>query len=115
MEQQELYPALVDYIYDNYGKFMTNDELTVAAVLHKLPGGVDPQQIMFAKKSMTSEHSEVVKNMITSGIGTLKVAAVTRIWHDRRDELKLNLCPACGKIARTPLAKQCRFCFHDWH
>jgi len=27
----------------------------------------------------------------------------------------INLCPNCGKLARTPLAKQCRHCQHDWH
>lgn len=115
MEQQELYPELVDYIYDNYGKFITDDELTAAAVLHTLPGGVNPQQLMFAKKSIKSEHTEVVKNMIASGINALKVTAVARIWQEHRSELSLNLCLSCGKIARTPLAKQCRFCLHDWH
>ena len=24
-------------------------------------------------------------------------------------------CPQCGKLARTPQAKQCRHCGFDWH
>ena len=33
-----------------------------------------------------------------------------------RDHPKLvNLCPKCKRVARTPRAKQCRWCFHDWH
>jgi hypothetical protein len=36
------------------------------------------------------------------------------IFKEHGDELELNLCPKCGKIARTPLAKQCQFCFHSW-
>ena len=24
-------------------------------------------------------------------------------------------CPYCGQLLRTSLAKQCRFCWHDWH
>jgi hypothetical protein len=26
----------------------------------------------------------------------------------------INTCPQCGQLARTPLAKQCRHCGHDW-
>ena len=26
----------------------------------------------------------------------------------------VNKCPNCGKLARTPKAKQCRFCGHKW-
>lgn len=31
------------------------------------------------------------------------------------DKVFWNLCPKCSKLARTPSAKQCRFCYHDWH
>jgi hypothetical protein len=24
-------------------------------------------------------------------------------------------CPRCGRLAKTPKARQCRFCYHDWH
>ena len=30
-------------------------------------------------------------------------------------EIYINNCPKCGKLARTPRAKQCRHCGHDWH
>lgn len=38
-----------------------------------------------------------------------------RILRDCADKLKLNRCPNCNALARTPTAKQCRFCGHDWH
>ncbi len=31
------------------------------------------------------------------------------------NEVFWNLCPMCRKLARTPLAKQCKFCNHTWH
>lgn len=37
-----------------------------------------------------------------------------RILAEHGEEI-INLCPKCGALARTPLAKQCRSCFHDWH
>jgi hypothetical protein len=30
-------------------------------------------------------------------------------------EIYFNNCPKCKGLARTPSAKQCRFCGHDWH
>lgn len=32
---------------------------------------------------------------------------------ESRDKIFFNYCPACGKLARTPLARQCR-CGHSW-
>jgi hypothetical protein len=37
------------------------------------------------------------------------------LWEKYKDEIYLNKCPKCNKIARTPKAKQCRFCRYDWH
>lgn len=37
------------------------------------------------------------------------------LWEKYKDKIDLNNCPKCGKTARTPKAKQCRFCRHDWH
>jgi len=31
------------------------------------------------------------------------------------DKVFWNLCPKCKKLARTPKAKQCRYCKFDWH
>ncbi len=38
-----------------------------------------------------------------------------RICRDAPNEFKLNLCPNCGFIARTPYARQCRKCSFRWH
>jgi hypothetical protein len=38
-----------------------------------------------------------------------------RILDECRSEVFFNRCPECGGLARTPTAKQCRFCAHDWH
>jgi rRNA maturation endonuclease Nob1 len=38
-----------------------------------------------------------------------------RISKENPDMLFFNLCHKCGKLARTPQAKQCKFCGHNWH
>ena len=30
-------------------------------------------------------------------------------------ELQPNRCPACNRIVKTPEARQCLWCGHDWH
>jgi hypothetical protein len=34
---------------------------------------------------------------------------------DRQGDNIVNKCPKCNKLTRTPNAKQCRHCGHDWH
>lgn len=29
--------------------------------------------------------------------------------------IPINRCPACSRVVRTPIAKQCMWCKHDWH
>lgn len=31
------------------------------------------------------------------------------------DKISFNYCPKCNGLARTPFAKQCLHCGHDWH
>lgn len=32
-----------------------------------------------------------------------------------KEQIFWNFCPKCEKLARTPKAKQCRYCNYDWH
>ena len=41
--------------------------------------------------------------------------AVARVIATRRNEITENRCDKCNRLARTPLAKQCLWCGHDWH
>lgn len=38
-----------------------------------------------------------------------------RILADHADKIHINRCPRCGKVARTPKARQCWSCMFDWH
>jgi hypothetical protein len=38
-----------------------------------------------------------------------------RIQAESGDQVALNHCAKCGRLARTPVAKQCLSCGHDWH
>jgi ribosomal protein L40E len=43
------------------------------------------------------------------------VRTAQRILDKHSDEIVFNYCPRCGALAKTPKARQCRVCHHDWY
>ncbi|RFS20120.1 hypothetical protein DVR12_20605 [Chitinophaga silvatica] len=111
-----LYPELKDYIYYYCGRFMTEDEAMArkTASHYNLETESETMLTMMKEKGWISDEPKIL-SMIEDGKEALKERIIRRIWEEHQHELNLNLCPACSKITRTPKAKQCRFCFHDWH
>jgi len=110
-----LYPELKDYIYRYCGKFMTEDEHTAKrTIMYSLNTTSESMLSLMREKKWISDDPKILR-MIEDGHEALKERIVNRIWSDHLVELELNLCPVCKKVARTPHARQCRFCFHDWH
>ncbi len=56
-----------------------------------------------------------VTDLLKHGFQTFKFNVASRIINQCFNHPLLNYCPRCSKLARTPQAKQCRFCAHDWH
>ena len=38
-----------------------------------------------------------------------------RILAEAADRVVINRCPMCRRIVRTPKARMCLWCHHDWH
>lgn len=63
---------------------------------------------------MTSTDPQVLE-LLKGGIQEFHRRAAERVYNEHLAELTLNKCPKCNGIARTPIAKQCRYCGYDWH
>lgn len=61
------------------------------------------------------KYDSEVLSLLKEGYSKFITTTAERIYRDHKQNLKLNLCPKCREIARTPTARQCRFCGHDWH
>ena len=61
-----------------------------------------------------SDDPEVL-NLTREGLGVFVARTAQRILDEHRAEVRFNYCCRCGALARTPKARQCRFCRHDWH
>ncbi len=119
MQPDEIYQELIDYIFEYCLKYYS--ELEIKAKRHhfgmakfgKYPDNTF-EAIENAKGRFFTEDQEV-KKLLENGYSEFMKNTATRIYKVHKDELNLNVCPKCEKIARTPSAKQCRFCFYTWH
>src|SRR5271163_558679 len=64
--------------------------------------------------SLLSSDPEVLK-LTCDGIDAFEVRTSQRILAEHSSEIVFNCCPRCGALAKTPKARQCRSCRHDWH
>lgn len=117
MENKELYPELREYIFQYCGKYFWRKQETAGFELSSLTNS-DAANIGMYKILLQGGpilNNKNIKDLTNDGYEAYKYRISELIFREHKDELELNLCPACGKIARTPLAKQCRFCFYNWH
>lgn len=63
--------------------------------------------------NMASDDPEVLK-LLRDGYDKFQERFSQRIYDEHLDELDINRCPKCNGVARTPEAKQCRYCSHSW-
>ncbi|WP_448697853.1 hypothetical protein ACFGVR_13680 [Mucilaginibacter sp. AW1-3] len=56
-----------------------------------------------------------VLDLLSEGYNQFVLNCAKRILTETPEKVFFNNCPQCGKLARTPQAKQCRFCGFDWH
>jgi hypothetical protein len=110
---------LADYIFNYCYKFY-NDKERKAIAHHLWTVKYTPfkdkeiPSVKQIEKKLKSEDPEVLQ-LLKDGYPSFIMNTAERIYKDHKNELEQNLCPKCNKIARTPEAKQCRFCGHDWH
>lgn len=108
---------LIEYISIYCTKFY--NELEQKAIRHHvaqvkfLPYKDRIEKINIAYNRDSSDDLEVLK-LLENGIQEFHRLTAERILNEHFGELSLNTCPKCGGIARTPTAKQCRYCQHNW-
>ena len=44
-----------------------------------------------------------------------KRSALDRVLTEKREFIHENRCLRCHRLLRTPVARQCLWCGHDWH
>lgn len=110
-----LYPELIDYIYFYCERFKTPDEILAGHTISIPKAFMHGEGLEWHKRMGRYSDDPKIQAMIADGFEKFKIRVATRIYNEHKDKLNLNLCPQCGRVARTPQAKQCKFCSHDRH
>ena len=116
-------PNLTHYVFHHFGYLMTTYEKWaykhLASTLKATMGRSDVSAQEEAKAYKTSSHwlsdDPNVLRLASDGFEEFKARTAQRILEEHGDQVFLNRCPQCDALARTPTARQCRFCGHDWH
>lgn len=110
------------YVVNWFGHLMTPLERRaqrhLSAVMKATHGKSDREAQREAQKTLNSRwmsNDPDVLQLTGEGYEAFVERTAERIQNNCRNEVLFNRCPRCGRLARTPTAKQCRFCGHDWH
>ncbi|TSD66150.1 hypothetical protein FFF34_001750 [Inquilinus sp. KBS0705] len=105
-----------DYIITYYSHLLPDSE-KMALKHHrntiKSEGGEQLTKMYLKTGRLTDD--PLVLNYLSEGYVQFILNCAGKILRDNADKVFFNLCPNCSKLARTPEAKQCRFCGFDWH
>jgi hypothetical protein len=108
------------YIVRWYGHLMTKAELRaqrhLSATMKATKGRSDlsAQAEAQGHSPFLSDEPEVLR-LAAGGYEKFVARTAARILTEHPNEVSFNRCPKCGGLARTPTARQCRFCGYDWH
>src|SRR5437899_9985272 len=107
----------VAYILRYYNRFMTPKEHLASRHLMgtmKLTHGQSDSAAQLkatlrakndSRRELFSDDPEVLR-MASDGFEAFQMRAAERIFEKHRQQIFFNYCPKCGKLAKTPKAKQ---------
>ena len=115
---------LAVYVLTYYSRFMTGKEqlanrhlMGTAKVTHgrsDLAAKQGASNYRPHLRDLFSDDPEVLE-LARDGAESFVHRTAERILAAHADEIQINRCPRCGEVAKTPKARQCRFCLFDWH
>ncbi len=119
----EMIDAFIDHLFNNYRQFWTQEETNAydhfcnLEDMKHVSNDTNAEKVRnyIAKAWITMNADKATLNLLKDGFESFKLNLTNRIYEEHPNDIHLNLCPRCGEIARTPQAKQCRWCGHDWH
>ncbi|MEN0052388.1 MAG: hypothetical protein AAGC65_01900 [Mucilaginibacter sp.] len=112
-------PEKANYIITHYSGMLTEQELEAlkhlrhSLKLRELPDSGLRTNI-YLRQRWLSNNPEILKQL-DGGYVQFTLNCAKRILNKNFEKIYFNLCPVCRKLARTPNAKQCKYCGHDWH
>lgn len=111
----------IHYVFSYCSKLMTNEEceahrkLFYDSKMKDIPYAPALKERLIQQGLYRTQYSQKVVELLSNGVENFLIKVTKRIIENYGTDPLFNYCPQCGKLARTPQAKQCRFCLQDWH
>jgi hypothetical protein len=104
---------LTRYVFQHYEHLLTPAEKKAhfGMGLFGVNGSFGPVAQSLASVSEETE----VRELAALGDVAFRRRVVERVLREHATDVVLNRCPRCGGLCRTPRARQCFRCKHDWH
>jgi hypothetical protein len=108
-----------DYVITHYAYLLTLPQkkaLKHHQHLLKLDDRADRDRLtsIYTQNKWLSGEPETF-SQLDGGYSNFIITCSKQLLSKHSNDIIINLCPNCGRLARTPLAKQCKHCFFDWH
>jgi hypothetical protein len=107
---------LASYIRTYFSELMTDDErlaLKYHMFTYKTEDNPKMRQALVDRGWITERKD--IQEFLKDGYEEFELNVANRVMTETAEKVFLNNCPKCKKLARTPFAKQCRYCKYNWH
>ena len=103
------------YVFSHYRSLLTESEdWAYRAVMTSVKGDASIseyyEKFLPANETLRKEFH----GLLADGPEKFLVATRDRLLKEHQGEIVLNRCPSCGELTRTPKAKICFKCGHNW-
>lgn len=106
----------IHYIITYFSNLITDNEklaLKYQMYMSKSSDNIIMRNMMTEKGWINNDPETL--DLLKQGYEEFERNVVKRILTETPELVFFNNCPQCGKLARTPNAKQCRYCSYSWH
>jgi hypothetical protein len=108
---------LTRYIWGHYQSLMTDFErrvgVAISARLKAAPSSPTMARVLNERWGCAGDPA--VEAALAEGPEAYRKRVCRRVLAEHGAEVFINRCPNCGRVVRTPQARQCFWCGHDWH
>ena len=111
--------ALRAYVFKHFRHLMTPLERRTLEYSVPIIGGTQHDTMQRLHAFLEGRDGHVADDDVIAAFAFTsaerKNAAIDRLIASQIELIIQNRCPRCNRLARTPMAKQCLWCHHDWH
>ena len=102
--------VLTEYVWNNYAHLMTQAERFAQKT-----GVNDPDSAEQLERHFGADVWSGMRESVRDGYPAFRIKVRDRLLREHANAVLIVRCPRCHRIVKTPKARQCLWCGHDWH